>query len=313
MKKNIVFLDEYSVNGADLSAIKALGNYIGYSQTKPSETVERCKDAEIVITNKVVISAEIIAQLPKLELICVAATGVNNIDLDAAAKRGIPVKNAAGYSTYAVAETTIGGALSLYRNIVYYDQFVKEGSYATSPVLFIFNPERPVQQLYGRKWGIIGLGAIGRAVANLASAFGCEVAYHSVSGAKREEAYSEMPLNKLLEWADVVSIHAPLSDKTRNLIAKEQFEIMKPNAIIINVARGGIVNECDLAEALNNNVIAGAALDVFSQEPINADNPLFRVKDQYKLLLSPHNAWSADKAIDNLVKCIADNISGYLA
>ena len=158
MKPKIVFLDEYSLAGRDLSAVKALGDYTGYDMTAPDEVAVRCADAEIVVTNKVQLDAATIAQLPHLRLICVAATGVNNIDLDAAAEHGVEVRNAAGYSTHSVAETTLGAAIALLRESVYYDEFFKSGRYARSPRLFCF--DRPIRQLHGRRWGVIGLSLI---------------------------------------------------------------------------------------------------------------------------------------------------------
>lgn len=229
MKPKIVFLDEYSLAGRDLSAVKALGDYTGYDMTAPDEVAVRCADAEIVVTNKVRLDAATIAQLPHLRLICVAATGVNNIDLDAAAEHGVEVRNAVGYSTHSVAETTLGAAIALLRESVYYDEFFKSGRYARSPRLFCF--DRPIRQLHGRRWGVIGLGAIGREVARLAAAFGCEVNYHSTSGVAREEAYPALPLDELLAWADVVSIHCPLNAHTRGLIGAEQLRRMKPSAL----------------------------------------------------------------------------------
>ena len=237
-------------------------------------------------------------------------TGVDNIDVQAAAARGIPVKNAKGYSTHSVAEATLGGAIAMLREIVYYDGFVKQGKYSSSPRLF--NYDRPTRQLYGRKWGIVGLGAIGHAVAELASAFGCEVAYHSVSGNKRAEKYPEMKLMELLKWADILSIHSPLNERTRGLIGMAELRCMKPTAILVNVARGGIVDEQALADALDGGILCGAVVDVFSQEPIPADNPLLKIKDPYRLLLSPHNAWSAQESIDNLVQAIVENIQTFL-
>lgn len=307
---NIVFLDEYSINGADLSAIKNLGNFTGYDFTAPDKVLERAIDADILIVNKVRLTKEIIDGLPNLKLVCEAATGVDNIDLQAAANRGIPVRNAKGYSTHSVAETTIGGAIAMLREIVYYDEFVRSGRYSASPLLF--NYDRPTRQLYGRKWGIIGLGAIGHAVAGLAGCFGCEVAYHSVSGSKRAEKYPEKPLRELLGWADIISIHSPLNDGTRGLIGDAELREMKPSSILINVARGGIVDEQALADALDEGVLSGAVVDVFSREPVPADNPLLKIKDPYKILLSPHNAWSAKESIDNLVAAIADNIKGFI-
>lgn len=306
---NIVFLDGYSLNDADLSAVKALGNYTGYEFTAPEQVLERAAEADVLIVNKVKITADIINALPRLRLICEAATGIDNIDTEAAAARGIPVLNAKGYSTYSVAEATLGGAIAMLREVTYYDTFVKDGRYSASTRLF--NYDRPTRRLYGRRWGIIGLGAIGRTVAGMAEAFGCEVAYHSVSGAKRAEKYQEKNLDELLAWADIVSIHSPLNDKTRGLIGKAQLERMKHDAILINVARGGIVDEKALADALDNNTIAGAVVDVFSKEPMPAENPLLHVKDPYKLLLSPHNAWSAKESIDNLVAAIAENIISF--
>lgn len=311
MKPDIVFLDEYSLAGRDLTAVKALGNYTGYETTTPDQMVARCAGADIVITNKVCIDAAAMEQLPRLRLICVAATGMNNIDLAAAAERGIEVRNAAGYSTHSVAETTLGSAIALLRETIYYDRFFKSGGYAASSRLFNF--DRPTRQLHGRNWGIIGLGTIGREVARLATAFGCEVRYTSTSGAVRPETCPALPLDGLLAWADIVSIHCPLNDRTRGLVGADALRRMKPSAILINVARGGIVDEQALAEALDNNRIAGAALDVFSREPIEAESPLLRLRDPYMLLASPHNAWATAEAIDALIGCIVRNIGEFLA
>lgn len=305
----IVFLDEYSVCGCDLSSIKRFGDYIGYETTSPDQVLERCADAEVVISNKVVLDAKIIASLPKLRLICVAATGMNNIDLNAAAENGVEVRNAVGYSTYSVAETTICSALSLLREVTYYDNYFKSGEYAKSER--IFNFDRPTTQLRGKRWGIIGMGNIGREVARLVEAFGCEVVYYSTSGVERDEVYNKLSLNDLLNSSDVISIHCPLNDRTHNLIDAEELAMMKKSAILINVARGGIVNEVALAEALNNGNLRGAALDVFTSEPLR-ESPLYNLQDPYRLLASPHNAWSSVEAIDRLIACIAGNIQKYI-
>ena len=305
----IVFLDEYSVCGRDLSSITRLGDYTGYETTSPDEVLEKSKDAEIIITNKVVLDAEKIASLPNLRLICVAATGMNNVDLNAAAEHGIIVRNAVGYSTYAVAETTLSSALALLREVAYYDNYFKSGAYATSDK--IFNFDRPTAQLRGKRWGIIGMGNIGREVARLATAFGCEVCYYSTSGIEREEEYKNVSLSDLLTQSDVVSIHCPLNKRTRDLIGKEQLLAMKSSAILINVARGGIVDEGALAEALNEGRLRGAALDVFTSEPLRT-SPLYSLSDPYRLLASPHNAWSPVEAIDRLIGCIAQNIAKYM-
>lgn len=306
----IVFLDEYSLSGADTGRLRALGDYTGYDFTSPEEVVERCRDAETVIANKTVIDRSAMQMLPRLRLICIAATGMNNVDLDAAAELGIEVRNAKGYSTHAVAETTLGAAIALMRHSVYYDRYVKSGAYSASGRQFHFRYAN--RQLHGARWGIVGLGAIGREVARLAGAFGCEVRYTSTSGAVRPEPYPALPLNDLLAWADVVSIHCPLNDRTRMLIGAAELARMNSSAILINVARGGIVDEQALAAALDADRLAGAAFDVFPVEPLPADSPLLHTREPDRLLLSPHNAWAPLEAVDVLIGCIEQNIKEFM-
>lgn len=308
--KKIVFLDEYSIAGRSLEKITSQGEYIAYENTAKEQVVERLKGATIAITNKVVIDGEAMRQLPDLKLICIAATGMNNVDLEAAKELGIEVKNAVGYSTISVAETTITSALALARNVVYFNEYFHDGRYAKADRAFCY--DRHTFQISGKKWGIVGMGNIGREVARLASAFGCEVRYFSTSGVKREEQYPAMELNELLEWSDIVSVHSPLNKRTRGLIGRNELQLMKPTSIIINVARGGIIDEAALAEALDNGWVAAAALDVFSVEPLR-ESPLYNIKDKYRLLASPHNAWSAAEAIDRLIECVAENIRVWLA
>ena len=305
----IVFLDEYSIAGRDLSKISSQGEYIAYNNTAKEDVVERLKGADIAITNKVMIDGDIMRQLPDLKLICVAATGMNNVDLETAKELGIVVKNAVGYSTISVAETTLASALALARNIVYFDEYLHDGRYSKADRAFCY--DRLTFQISGKKWGIIGLGNIGREVARLASAFGCEVRYFSTSGAKRKEAYPAMELDELLKWSDIVSVHSPLNERTRGLVGRRELQLMKPTSLIINVARGGIIDEAALAEALDNGWIAAAALDVFSVEPLR-ESPLYNIKDRYRLLASPHNAWSAAEAIDRLIDCVAENIRTWI-
>ena len=307
--KKIVFLDEYSIAGRNFEKVTSQGEYIAYDFTRKEEVVERLKDADIAITNKVVIDGEAMRQLPNLKLICIAATGMNNVDLETAKELGIEVKNAVGYSTISVAETTLASALALARNVVYFDEYFHDGRYREAERAFCY--DRLTFQISGKRWGIVGLGNIGREVARLASAFGCEVRYFSTSGVKREEEYQAMELEELLAWSDIVSVHSPLNERTRGLIGLEQLKRMKPSAIIINVARGGIIDEAALAEALDSGYVAAAALDVFSVEPLR-ESPLYNIKDRYRLLASPHNAWSAAEAIDNLIDCIAKNIENWL-
>lgn len=305
----IVFLDEYSLGDMDLTPIKSLGEYVGYDRTSKEQVLEHCKGAEVVICNKTLLRDETLRALPDLRFIAIAATGMNNVDLDTAAELGIGVKNVAGYSTHSVAEATMTFALSLFKNTAYFDNYFKSGSYAATEDIFHFG--RPVRQLRGSKWGVIGMGAIGREVARLATAFGCEVAYTSTSGAVRKEDYPQMPLEELLTWADVVSIHCPLTPATKGLIGEKELKSMKPTSIIINVARGGIIDEAALAKALDEKVIAGAGLDVFSREPLH-ESPLYDLADNYSLVAAPHTAWAADVARKELIQRIAENISDYL-
>ena len=308
--KKIVFLDEYSIAGRSLDSITSLGEYTAYENTTKEQVVERLKGADVAITNKVLIDGDAMRQLPDLKLICVAATGMNNVDLESAKELGIEVRNAVGYSTTSVAETTLASALALARNIVYFDEYFHDGRYSKADRAFCY--DRFTFEIRGKRWGIVGLGNIGREVARLASAFGCEVRYFSTSGVKRQEEYPAMELNELLEWSDIVSVHSPLNERTRGLIGIEELKRMKPTSIIINVARGGIIDESALAEALDKGYVSAAALDVFSVEPLRT-SPLYDIKDRYRLLASPHNARSAAEAIDRLIECIAENIRVWLA
>lgn len=305
----IVFLDEYTVGGADLSSIKSMGEYVGYDNTEPQDVVERCAEAQVVITNKVPISADDIARLPKLRLICVAATGVNNIDRPAAAKARIEVRNAKGYSTNAVAESAFSGVLALMKQTLYMDNFVKSGEYAASDRLFHFG--RPTEQLYGKSWGIIGLGDIGYRVADLAHSFGCRIRYYSTSGKNDNPVYQRVSLDDLLAKSDIVSVHAPLNETTDNLLDAARIAQMKKGVIVVNVGRGRIVNEQALADALNSGHVRGAVLDVYSQEPIESNNPILSVKDKYSLVLSPHSAWATSQTLQMLVGKVAENIRHF--
>ena len=261
---------------------------------RPVKSAERCYRRRQSSSPTRSPAAEAIKVLPQLKLICIAATGMNNVDLEACRRtRDLRFRNAVGYSTHAVTETTIGAAIALLRQSIYYDRYVKSGEYAASDAPFHFG--RPLHQLYGKRWGIIGLGAIGHKVAEVAAALGCQIAYTSTSGVERQEPYPAMPLDELLRWSDIVSIHAPLNDRTRGLVGARELALMKPSALLINVARGGIVDEQALADALDNKRLAGAGIDVFSREPMSPDNPLLRVTDPDRLLLSPHTAWPRSK------------------
>lgn len=308
---NIVFLDTKTVGEVpNLHDLRKFGKVLFYETTMPAQTGERIKDAEIVITNKVVLDRNLIQNAANLKLICVAATGMNNIDRDAAKEAGIPVKNVSGYSTQSVAQTTFAMILRLLQNITRYDDFVKTGAYSNHD---IFTYQRiTYSEIHEKQFGIIGLGNIGREVASIAEAFGAKVVYYSTSGRNLDQPYPHMDLNELLESSDFISIHAPLNENTDGLIGYEQLRQMKSTAFLVNAGRGGIVKEIDLARALDENQIAGAALDVFENEPIDANNPLLMVQDKKKLVLTPHIAWSSIEARTKLIMGVKKNIEEFL-
>lgn len=308
----LVFLDAKTVGDVpNLKDLEKFGEVTFYQTTSPDQTEKRINDADIVITNKVVLDREMIEGAANLKLICVAATGMNNIDRDAAKEAGIPVKNVSGYSTNSVAQTTFAMILHLVQKVPQYDEFVKSGAYAQHDIFT--NMEVSYSEIDGKQFGIIGLGNIGSKVASIAEVFGAEVVYHSTSGRNLDQAFPHMELNELLETSDFISIHAPLNENTENLIGYEELKLMKETAILINAGRGGIVNESDLAKALDEDQIAGAALDVFEQEPINADNPLLSIKNKHKLVMTPHIAWASIEARTELIEGVKKNIEEFLA
>ncbi|MFZ4454701.1 MAG: D-2-hydroxyacid dehydrogenase [Bacteroidales bacterium] len=306
---NIVFVDTCAAGEVDLSGIAALGNLTCYDRTEPDQVVERCAEADVVITNKVAFFEQEIAQLPNLKLICIAATGMNNVDLAYAAERGVAVKNVANYSTESVAQTTFALTLGLLQSSRYYDNYVKSGKYAQSRVFT--HHGRPYFELKGKRWGIIGLGNIGRRVAEIASVFGAEVSYYSTSGKNSTNDYPQKSLKNLLLESDIISIHSPLNDQTKNLLNYDRLCLMKASALLINVGRGGIVVESDLAQALRENRLVGAGLDVFEQEPIQPDNPLLAPDIADKLLLAPHIAWASKESRQRLIDKICGNIEEF--
>jgi glycerate dehydrogenase len=309
---NIVFLDEKTMGDVpNLHRIKELGHYAGYSVTLPDERIIRAQNADIVITCKVVIDKQVMDACRNLKLICVAATGTNNIDMDYARQKGIVVKNVAGYSTESVAQMTLGMILCLSNRLPYFDQYVKSGQYAKSDMFTHYGP--PFYELSGKRAGIIGLGNIGKRVAALLEAFGMEITYFSTSGKNTDSTYKRLQLDELLKTSDVVSVHCPLNDQTRNLIAFPQLQMMKPSAIIVNAGRGGIINEYDLTEALNGNLIAGAGLDVYEREPMIPNHPLLKIHSPEKLVLTPHTAWTSVEARTLLIHKIIQNIKDFQA
>ncbi|MDZ7718831.1 MAG: D-2-hydroxyacid dehydrogenase [Balneolaceae bacterium] len=308
---NIVFLDAKTVGDVtNLEDLQKFGDTTFYQTTSPDQTEERIKDVDIVITNKVVLDRELIEGAGNLKLICVAATGMNNIDREAAKEAGIQVKNVSGYSTNSVAQTTFSMILHLVQKVSQYDEFVKSGEYAKHDIFT--NMDLSYSEIHGKQFGIIGLGNIGSKVAAIAEAFGAKVVYYSTSGRNLDQPYPHMELNELLKSSDFVSIHAPLNENTEGLIGANELESMKETAYLINTGRGGIVNESDLAEALDKNEIAGAALDVFEEEPINADNPLLSINNKHKLVMTPHIAWASIEARTELIEGVKENIEEFL-
>jgi lactate dehydrogenase-like 2-hydroxyacid dehydrogenase len=304
---HIVFLDAATIGRVDnMKLLSKLGKLEVFESTGPDQVVERCREKEVVIVNKVQMTEEVMRQLPGLKLICVAATGVNNIDLNYARNHGIEVKNVAGYSTDSVAQLTFTMLLYLIHKPYYYDTFVKSGAYSRSNSFTHHN--EPFWELKGKRIGIIGLGTIGRQVARIAESFGMEVVFYSTTGRNNHINYKRFELDDLLKSSDVVSIHAPLNNGTRDLITYEKMKLMRPCAILLNLGRGGIINEKDLARALNDNVIGAAGIDVMEHEPINADNPLLKLYDKEKILITPHMAWASRESRELLVEKIALSI-----
>lgn len=307
---NIVFLDVKTMGEVPaLKNLEKLGNYTSYQLTLPNETITRIAGADIVITCKVVINKEVIDSCPTLKLICVAATGTNNVDVEYARNKGIEVKNVAGYSSESVAQLTVGMALALINKLNYYDNFVKSGAYSKSDMFTHYGPS--FFELKGKTLGIIGLGNIGRRVAQLFGVFGMNIIYHSVSGKNTTSDYKHVTLQDLLKESDIISIHCPLTPQTQNLIHSENLNLMKPSSILINMARGGIVNEMDVVEAINTSRLGGFATDVYEKEPMTVDSPFFGIIHPEKVLLTPHIAWTSIEARTLLMEKLIHNIETF--
>jgi len=307
----IVFLDKDTLGDVDnLSILEKLGDVKMYPKTSESQKIERSKDAQILILNKVLADKALIDSCPNLQLICLAATGMNNVDLPYAASKGIQVKNVSGYSTYSVAQFTFALLLDFLHPIRFYDQFVKSGEYTNHPMFC--NLEQTFFELRRKRFGIIGLGNIGNQVAIIAEAFGCEVVYYSTTGKNNHARYTRLALDELLKTSDIVSIHAPLNDVTKDLLNESNIKLMKSTAILMNLGRGGIVNELAVTKAIDEDRIGGAIIDVFSKEPMDSGSPFLQVKNKHKLLLTPHVAWASIEARRLLVEKIAENIKTFL-
>lgn len=307
----IVFLEAASLGAdLDLSRFSNLGHVTIYPRSAPEEVAERAAKADVVVVNKVPMSEETLKAAGNLKLIAVTATGTNNIHWDYVKSRGIRVANVAGYSTDAVAQHTFALLFYILHKLNYYDRFVKAGDYCKCPGFSHF--EEKFFELKGKCWGIVGMGAIGRRVADLASAFGCRVQYASTTGRNVGQPYPLVDLDTLLRTSDIVSLHAPLTPTTEGIMDRQAFAKMKPSAILVNVARGALVDESALADALEEGEIAGAALDVLTDEPMRQDHPLLRIQDSRKLIITPHIAWAPVETRERLMHEVYENIEAFL-
>ena len=306
----IVMLEAASLgDDLDFGGLAKYGELVIYGKTTREECPERIRDADVVLANKLMMDAGTLGQAEKLKLICVTATGINNVDLDYVKSRGIGVANVAGYSTASVAQHTFALYFYVAEKLRYFDEYVKSGAYAASDTFS--NLQEKFSELNGKTWGIIGLGTIGSRVAAIAEAFGCRAVYYSASGKDRDPRYQRLELSELLETSDVVSVHAPLTPATEKLFTYERFCRMKPSAVFVNVGRGPIVEEAGLLRALEEHRIAGAALDVLGVEPMTADNPLLKFQDSRRLLITPHIAWASRESRQLLVRKLEENLRSY--
>lgn len=306
----IVFLETDTLgSGTNYQPFEQFGEVVLYAKSDIRNVEERVKDAEIVVVNKLLMNAETLTTAQNLKLICVTATGTNNIDFAYTNQKGITVTNVKGYSTTTVVQHTFALYFYLMEHLPYYVSYVASGEYVKSSMFTHFG--MGFHDLCGMTWGIVGLGEIGRGVAAIAKAFGCRVVYYSASGRSQDVEYERVEFNELLVQSDVISIHAPLTEKTENLFDAKAFDKMKSSACLINVGRGPIINEEDLKDALNERKIAGAALDVLSVEPMRADNPLLQVMEKDRLVITPHIAWASFEARKRLLEEVVLNIKAF--
>lgn len=308
----IVFLDAKSIGeDIDLSGYEKLGEVVKYNFSTPQEASERVRDADVLVLNKVPINEETIGKADKLKLVCVTATGTNNLDKEYLDSRNIAWRNVAGYSTESVAQHTFAMLFYLLEHLPYYDEYVKSEKYVEDRMFTHF--DRKFSEICGMTWGIIGMGAIGRRVAELAKLFGCKILYYSTTGKNSQPGYQRVSFAELLEQSDIVSVHAPLTAETENLMDEAAFSRMKKSAIFLNLGRGPIVSEEALASALESGEIRAAGLDVLCAEPMSRENPLKRIKDSDRLLITPHIAWASLEARTRLMEIILGQIREFFA
>lgn len=307
---NIVFLDSKTIgDDIDLSGFDTLGTVVKYSFSTPSDIPSRTADADVIIVNKAEINEASIGSCRQLKLVCVTATGTNNLDKAYLESRNITWRNVAGYSTESVAQHTFAMLFYLVEKLKYYDDYVKNGSY-TNDTIFTHFEER-FYELNQKTFGIIGLGTIGRRVADIAKAFGMRIIYASPSGSAPQDGYTQVDMDTLLSTADIISVHAPLNEHTEGLLDKHAFSKMKSDCIFLNLGRGPIIVEEDLADALEKGHICAAGLDVLSIEPVNECNPLLRIKDSRKLLITPHIGWASIESRTRLMNIILGQVKEF--
>ena len=307
----IAVLERDSVGtDVDVSCFEKFGEVVYYGNTVADTVAERVKDADIIITNKAPLNGTTLKDAPHVKLICLFATGYDDVDLDYCKSRGIKVANVVNYCSTAVAQHTLLLALALSEKLAFYDDYVKSGAYGAQDRFSNF--DRPFTELEGKTWGIVGMGSIGHKVASLAEAFGCKVIFYSASGKSTCTEYQRVEFDTLLQESDILSLHCPLSDRTRGLIDREAFSKMKKTAVLVNVARGPVVNTQDLHDALMEGQIAAAGLDVLEKEPMAKDNPLGEIKDSTKLIITPHMSWASKEARTRLVGEVTKNIQAFL-
>lgn len=306
----IVVLEAASI-GKDISfaALDKYGEVTLYDSLSQKEVKEAIQDAEIIVPNKLLINESVLAG-SKVKLVCEAATGYNNVDIEYCKKAGIVVTNVTGYSTKSVAQHTLAMLLSLYDKLSYYSDFVNNGEYAACGRFC--NVDNLFHEINKKVWGIVGLGAIGRETAKLATAFGAKVVYYSASGRSYDCEYEQVDFDTLLQECDIITIHCPLNSYTEKLFDQEAFSKMKSSAVLINVARGQVVDDDALTEALLKGEIAAAGVDVYGKEPLPLESPLYKIKDKDKLLLTPHVAWGTVEARTRLVEDLDLNIDAFL-
>ena len=302
----IVFLDAATMGTTPLTSIESLGEFERFDNSTAEEARMRVRDADVAIVNKVIVDQAFLDAAPKLKLVCEAGTGMNNIDAELCRKRGVQVRNVAGYSTDAVAQHTWMLILALAGRLFHYDSYVKDGRYTRARLHT--DSDHPYTGLSGKTIGIVGMGAIGQKVARIAEVFGMKVIYYSTSGTSHCTEYPSVSLESLLREADVVSIHAPYNEKTAGLIDYEGLRLMKPTAFLVNTGRGGIADEADLARAIDEEMIAGIGIDVYVEEPLPAESPLLNSKHPERMILTPHVAWASEETRRRLAEEIAANI-----